>query len=150
MRSKNTTNPKRNRSPERVSWEHMVTRCNTHPNYRGRIQVCERWRTFSNFLADMGPRPSLKHSIDRFPDKSGNYEPSNCRWATSLQQNQNARTNRNVEFRGVTMCVAAWAKHLKVTPALIRWRLAHWPLAEALTRPPNPAKQNFLEQTRRR
>jgi hypothetical protein len=52
--------------------------------------VCERWRDFVNFLADMGERPSMEHSIDRI-DSDGNYEPGNCRWATRTQQNANRR-----------------------------------------------------------
>jgi hypothetical protein len=56
------------------------------------IIVCDRWReSFENFLADMGKRPSRKHSLDRHPDPSGNYEPTNCRWATALQQRHNRR-----------------------------------------------------------
>lgn len=73
-------------------WSHMKRRCldpTTH-NYRwygGRgIKVCQRWiDSYADFLADMGRRPSEKHSIDRI-DNDGNYEPSNCRWATYAQQ----------------------------------------------------------------
>lgn len=54
------------------------------------ITVCERWRdSFENFLADMGERPSKAHSIDRFPNRDGNYEPGNCRWATAIEQSRN-------------------------------------------------------------
>lgn len=63
-------------------------------DYGGRgIRVCERWLTFDNFLADMGERPEGT-TLDRFPDKNGNYELGNCRWATRAQQSQNQTTTK--------------------------------------------------------
>lgn len=61
--------------------------------------VCERWLKFVNFLADMGPKPSPKHSIDR-KDNDGNYEPDNCRWATALEQSNNQRKMRKSNSSG--------------------------------------------------
>lgn len=83
-------------------WQHMRKRCHDEGSkdfsrYGGRgIQVCERWRdSFDNFFADMGKRPSDKHSIDRI-NNDGNYEPSNCRWATRSEQRSNQRlSSRN-------------------------------------------------------
>jgi hypothetical protein len=72
----------------------MVARCTNanhvkFPRYGGRgITVCERWRSFESFLADMGERPEGT-TIDRFPNRDGNYEPGNCRWATATEQAAN-------------------------------------------------------------
>lgn len=84
------------KTPTYVSWSAMIQRC-TNPkahgahNYSGRgIGVCERWRSFENFLSDMGERPAGA-TLDRFPDGDGNYEPANCRWATKTEQARNAR-----------------------------------------------------------
>jgi hypothetical protein len=89
------THGKRN-SPEYGVWHAMRQRCGDPNNkrfadYGGRgIRVCARWREFANFYSDMGPRPSDVYSIDRI-NNDGNYEPSNCRWATAKEQRANQR-----------------------------------------------------------
>ncbi len=86
-------------SPEYISWKVLRSRCNNPNNpswhrYGGRgVRVCKRWDDFKNFLADMGRQPSPKHSIDRYPNRDGDYKPSNCRWATPKQQANNTRAN---------------------------------------------------------
>lgn len=87
------------RTPEHAAWTRLRQVCLNQnnprfPDYGGRgIKVCERWGQFSNFLSDMGKRPAQSMSIDRI-DVNGNYEPSNCRWATQTQQARNTRRNK--------------------------------------------------------
>ena len=80
------------------TWENMRARCNNanHTNYswygaRG-IKVCERWNDFSKFVADVGEKPTPKHTLDRI-DNNGDYEPGNVRWATHLEQMHNQRVS---------------------------------------------------------
>lgn len=81
------------------SWTAMRTRCRTKgrdnaDRYADKgITICERWLDFANFLSDMGVRPEGK-TLDRWPDHAGNYEPSNCRWATPQEQARNTRRSK--------------------------------------------------------
>ena len=101
-----------------LSWDTMIQRCsnpkNTNfPNYGGRgITVCERWRSFENFLADMGERPTGL-TIER-NNTNGNYEPGNCSWVTRKQQLNNQRRNVIVEWDGKRLTLSQWAELLGV------------------------------------
>ncbi len=95
-------------------WQLMKRRCENPADesyiwygQRG-ITVCERWHSFENFLADMGQKPH-GHSIERI-DNDGNYEPSNCRWATMKEQSINKRNTIFVNFRGQKMPLATAAE----------------------------------------
>lgn len=120
-------------------WQAMLNRCRwpAHPsyhNYGGRgIVVCERWKVFDNFLADMGLCPPL-HSIER-KKNDGNYEPANCVWATMEEQARNRRTNRVITFNGVTKVLTDWAASLGIGQASLAERLEKWTLERALTTP---------------
>lgn len=90
-----------NDCPEHQSWRAMKGRCldpnhSSYDNYGGRgISIYQPWiDDFMAFYTYVGPRPSLAHSIDRYPNKDGNYEPGNVRWATRLEQNNNRRPRR--------------------------------------------------------
>ena len=123
---------------EHHAWHRMLHRCycQTNPawkHYGGRgITVCQRWRdSFENFLADMGPKPSPKHSIDRI-DNNGNYEPGNCRWATQTEQSRNTRRNVYVTWNNRTMTCAEWAEVLGISRERVRQRIRDFPIDEAV------------------
>ncbi len=127
-------------SPTYFSWQSMIQRCNNvnhiyFGNYGGRgVRVCGRWQGeggFINFLADMGPRPSAKHSIDRFPDNDGDYEPGNCRWATGGQQNRNRRNNRFIEAFGERRLMCEWSELSGIRASCIWQRLKRGMAPEA-------------------
>ena len=128
-----------NKSSEHRIWVSMRSRCHNkekagYARYGGRgITVCERWRDFSNFLADMGPRPSQQHQIDRI-DNNGNYEPGNCRWTTRAVQMQNTSRNVNVTINGETFCAKEWERRTGINSSTILSRVyAGWPEHMLLT-----------------
>ena len=128
-------------SPEWRIWSHMLERCR-NPNcekyycYGGRgIKVCSRWLEFVNFYADIGPRPSTKHTLERI-DNNGDYCPDNCRWATWDEQRRNKRTNHLLTYNGETQPVVEWAKHAVVKYKTFKQRIADkWPIERALFTP---------------
>ena len=137
------TTHNRSQTREYRIWAAMITRCtNDRQNhwhlYGGRgISVCERWlNSFESFLEDMGDAPTDRHSIDRFPDKNGNYEKNNCRWATDKEQALNRRGNIRFTFYGKEMSLQEWAAISQVRTGTIIARLRlGWPEKEAVWTP---------------
>lgn len=110
------------------SWESMKQRCLNprSPDYsrygaKG-VLICDQWHSFENFLADMGERPQGT-SLDRYPDKNGNYEPRNCRWATPSEQQRNLRNNQYLTYKGQTKLLVDWATEIGIPVDLLRQRL---------------------------
>lgn len=123
-------------------WTGICNRCN--PAYKNRpecrrysgrgIKVCDRWRrNFWSFAADMGPRPSPAHSIDRI-NNDGDYEPGNCRWATKAEQRRNSCAIHLVTAHGRTQHVMDWARETGLGVQTILRRLQRgWEPERAVT-----------------
>lgn len=133
------------KSPEHRSWLSMMTRCiwsgperDDYHLYQGKgVKVCERWLVFLNFLADMGPKPTPEHTLDRI-DSDGNYEPQNCRWATRKEQARNWKhRNKLFAHAGESLTLSEWAERLGIARESLRDRIeSGWPLHHALTTAP--------------
>jgi hypothetical protein len=130
------------------SWRSMIRRCHgTGSNeqfqwYRDAgVVVCERWRkSFSAFVADVGARPSLAYTLDRFPNKAGNYEPGNVRWATAKQQNNNRRDRRRtllIAYQGELLSTLEIAQRTGLKECAVRSRIeSGWDAERILTTSP--------------
>jgi hypothetical protein len=139
----NTWNKKHGMSFSREyrSWESMLNRCEKtndkeYPMWGGRgIKVCERWHDFNNFYADMGTRPKGM-TLDRI-DNNGDYEPSNCRWATAKTQSNNRRSNTLITYKGRTQTLQQWADETGICSGTISQRIRKrgWSIEKALTTP---------------
>ena len=122
------------------TWAAMMGRCYSKSNtaylkYGAKgISVCERWHLFENFLEDMGPRPYPRATIER-KDYYGNYEPSNCKWATYKEQANNRRSNRRVEYRGTTYTLQQLSESINMPQSKLLARLDHgWTVEDAVNR----------------
>jgi hypothetical protein len=132
-------------APEYRCWHAMLWRCSPAATGHGRlyyflkgIQVCDRWQGpegLANFCADMGPRPSSRHSVERKNGDLG-YSPENCVWALPKEQCRNLSNNRNLTYKGRTMCVSAWAEEVGLERSVLDSRLRlGWSLERALATP---------------
>ena len=139
--SKNFKTHGLSRSPIYTTWKLMMQRCYNvnNKNYkdygqRG-ITVCQEWHSFDNFFNDMGSRPK-KFTIERI-NNNGNYEPSNCKWVSRLEQACNRRNSNLLTFRGQTFCISQWARITGISQKTI-WKRVYsyeWPVEKALTTP---------------
>ena len=134
------------RTPEYNAWINMKDRCfnpnsKNYSNWGGRgITVCDRWLNLENFLADMGSRPSAKHSLDRI-DNNGDYSPKNCKWSTKAEQENNKRNNRLITIGCVTLAIVQWTKEMGFSENLINNRLnLGWSEFDAVMTPVRPYK----------
>jgi len=127
-------------TPEHNTWRGMIERC-TNPkhekykNYGAKgISVHPSWLDFATFFKYVGSKPTPKHSLDRFPNREGNYEPGNVRWATQRQQCRNTEKNIQYTAFGKTMCMVEWAEEMKMSVQTLSWRLheCNMPIERAL------------------
>lgn len=117
----------------------MKQRCFTstsidYKNYGARgITICKEWNDFQTFINDMLPSYKQGLTLDRI-DVNGNYEPSNCRWATKLEQNNNRRDNCKLTYDGRTMNLPEWARELNIKRSTLAQRLYvyKWPIEKCL------------------
>jgi hypothetical protein len=125
------------RTKEYRAWAHIKGRC-TNPNdkaylsYGGRgIGMHHAWvDSFETFLSDIGEAPSPSHSVDRYPNNDGNYEPGNVRWATAAEQNRNTR--RTVLIDGIPLVDYCQTHSLSYDAIQARIRRGH-PIAYAVS-----------------
>ena len=143
------------RSKTYRAWVNMISRC-SNPNigcyrdYGGRgIQVCDRWYTFSNFLADMGECPPGR-MLERL-DNNGDYTTINCCWATPIEQANNKRNNRHILFRGKTMSIAELARRACLPYYIVQQRITKygWSVEAAATTPIIPLSECHIGHARR-
>ncbi len=119
-------------------WIDIRQRCQNPKNKRFKdygargIYVCDSWRDFDNFLADMGIRPNGK-TLERV-NNDGPYSPDNCIWATRKQQQRNRRTNHRLTIQGITYCLTEWAEKMQLSVDAVRSRVKlGWTVKEILT-----------------
>lgn len=130
-------------TPEYRVWKSIRQRCLNpnnpgYANYGGRgITICAAWRDdFAQFLADMGPRPSLDYSIERV-DNDGPYSAANCVWADRTTQNTNNRRNIHLTHAGRTQTLTEWARELGIERTALHYRIftSGWTVEQAFTTP---------------
>lgn len=147
--AKNTVHGMKGRQ-EYGHWKGMRQRCHD-PNhhkylrYGGRgVVICEAWNDFAKFLEDVGPIPGPGYSLDRFPNRHGNYEPGNVRWATAKQQARNKDSTQMVKWKGCDVALIELAEQFGINTGLVRLRMKNgWSLSRALSTPPRLGRNQY-------
>ncbi|HEV3223934.1 MAG TPA: hypothetical protein VGZ90_13690 [Puia sp.] len=131
------------KSKEFKAWRAIKSRCSNkklkcYPHYGGRgIKVSDNWiNSYSTFLSDMGRAPTANHSIERI-DNNGDYDPSNCKWATKKEQANNTRSNTFITYKGEILTMGQWAEKMGLSKSTLSNRINYykWPIEKALTYP---------------
>jgi len=124
-------------------WRGIINRCENknlpeYARYGGAgITLHKPWRnSFSEFRSAVGDPPSKIHSIDRYPNPGGNYEPGNVRWATSKEQSRNRKNGRVITVDGITKCLVEWSEESGIGASTISGRIKMgWPERDAIFTP---------------
>jgi len=133
----------KSKTPEYIAWLNMKARC-YNPNATGYeryggvgIVMCDEWRnSFEAFYRDMGPRPSKEHSVDQYPNRKGDYEPKNTRWATKKEQGRNKFTNVIFTLNGESKTCIEWSEIVDIDPSTLQARRYRgWTDEQILTTP---------------
>lgn len=140
-RNKNSATHGKSRTPIYQVWNAMLQRCENekdqhYPDYGGRgIKVCEAWHTFENFYADMGDKPGPEYSIER-KRVNGDYEPSNCEWATATTQANNRRNSRLYTYKGELGSASQFSRKYNINLSMLEYRLYNgWTIEDAIEKP---------------
>jgi len=135
------------------AWQSMIARCfnpktKNYHNYGGRgITVCDRWKeSIANFIFDMGIPDNKSLTLERI-NVNGNYEPSNCKWASMKDQQRNKRNNNVIEFNGESLCMSEWCEKLGLNKSTLNNRLTvrGWSIEKSLT---TPARKKSISSIR--
>lgn len=144
-------------TPEYTAWRQMKQRCynikdKAYKYYGARgISVCEKWKNdFKEFCKDMGLKPNPEYQIERI-DNNGNYEPSNCKWATRKEECRNRRSNVILEFNNQKKTLVEWSEIYNISYLVLYKRIfeSKWSVEKALTTPVAKRKQNAVERNRK-
>ena len=138
--TKHSHAPRNKQSGAYRSWQAMHQRVKVDPNYAN-ISICNRWNDFENFIVDMGDRPK-DHTIER-KDNKGNYEPSNCVWATKLEQAQNMTQTKLITIGNDTRSINEWCRIKGIGYYLVKQRRRRgMSIEDAISTPVDPSKSH--------